>query len=315
MKKTIFFLALPLIAASCGPKNDPAHTDNSGHSEQPGQQPALIYGVYSDTLPCADCPGILTELAILPDTTYRLSERKLGADGRPANSSLDRGVYSFPSNGHLKLTSRKEGHPEKMFEIGEKQFKSTEALGSQASADLTLDLKEEVKGKKNGEYVYYKTTPFNGHPTMVYSYVKGNDIHIGKAYLDVAPESERAIVAYYASQFNTGCEGEACTLAEALGMDEASMKTVANKWMPAETLHPKRADAQLALLFIMQNGNQYQVNYNVMGQDNSMMSATDVFILKDNQFTVEHKAQTAQGSKENKPSVKSEKKPSGRSKG
>lgn len=311
MNKTLLFLALPVFLASCGSNGGDKTGAAEGQTDSPTTSTEITFGIYSDTLPCADCNGILTELIILPDTTYRLSERKIGPDGRPSGSGLDRGVYSFPADGKIKLTSRGQGNPERILEIGDRTFRFTDVQATANMNDLTLDLAEEVIGKKGGELVYYKTKPFNGHPTMVYSYVKGNDIHISKAYLDIAPEAEKAIVAYYAAQYNSGCEGNACALSEALKMDDAAMKTLVNKWMPTEALHERNADSHLALLFIVQNGDQFQVNYNVMDKDMMMMGASDVFKLVDNKFEISHQPLTARGQQKKLPNAQ---KPSGRNK-
>lgn len=40
-------------------------------------------GYYSDTLPCLDCPGILTDLWVRSDSTFILQERRLGHDSIP----------------------------------------------------------------------------------------------------------------------------------------------------------------------------------------------------------------------------------------
>lgn len=40
-------------------------------------------GLYSGTLPCADCPGILTELELRPDSIFILRERYLERDSVP----------------------------------------------------------------------------------------------------------------------------------------------------------------------------------------------------------------------------------------
>ena len=42
-----------------------------------------LAGYYADTLPCASCTGIYTELAILDDSTYFLSESYLGEQQQP----------------------------------------------------------------------------------------------------------------------------------------------------------------------------------------------------------------------------------------
>lgn len=45
--------------------------------------PAKWVGLYSNTLPCADCPGILTELELKADSFFVLRERYLERDSVP----------------------------------------------------------------------------------------------------------------------------------------------------------------------------------------------------------------------------------------
>jgi copper homeostasis protein (lipoprotein) len=45
--------------------------------------PADWVGLYADTLPCADCPGILTQLDLRPDSLFILRERYLERDSIP----------------------------------------------------------------------------------------------------------------------------------------------------------------------------------------------------------------------------------------
>ncbi|MEB2340552.1 MAG: copper resistance protein NlpE N-terminal domain-containing protein [Flavobacteriia bacterium] len=81
MKPVRFIPACLVILASC-----------QGNQEQePTPAPALApvvpvvewTGLYADTLPCADCPGILTQLDLRADSTYVLRERYLERDSIP----------------------------------------------------------------------------------------------------------------------------------------------------------------------------------------------------------------------------------------
>ena len=44
-------------------------------------------GLYADTLPCADCPGILTQLDLRADSTYVMRDRYLERDSIPYGTS------------------------------------------------------------------------------------------------------------------------------------------------------------------------------------------------------------------------------------
>lgn len=79
MKHAPFFL---LLLAACGSPSEPVATveqDTTDRTQQAIDWP----GYYSDTLPCADCPGILTDLWVRSDSTFILHERYLDRDSIP----------------------------------------------------------------------------------------------------------------------------------------------------------------------------------------------------------------------------------------
>lgn len=83
MKQRHSFFAILILFASCG-------YENTGEKapvtvpETPAVRPEVNWvGFYADTLPCADCPGILTQLELRADSTFVLRERYLDRDSIP----------------------------------------------------------------------------------------------------------------------------------------------------------------------------------------------------------------------------------------
>lgn len=66
------FLALALVWG-CADKNNSANNNNSEVPDMHTSEIALDWlGTYSGILPCADCPGIATDLVLKPDNSYLL---------------------------------------------------------------------------------------------------------------------------------------------------------------------------------------------------------------------------------------------------
>lgn len=62
-------------------------------------------GVYKGSLPCADCPGIITELTLNSDKTYILSSQAENKDKQPR---LFKGTFTWNETGNI-ITLDAEG--------------------------------------------------------------------------------------------------------------------------------------------------------------------------------------------------------------
>ena len=138
MKKlSILLVALVSIALiSCNnAKQKKTETPDMHTSEM-----ALDYhGVYEGTLPCADCEGIKTKLAINDDNTFVLNSEYLGEENATFE---DKGTY-FIENGEILVTQEEDGE--------QKYYKLQE--GSLAQLDTN---KKPVEGEMAPFYVLTK---------------------------------------------------------------------------------------------------------------------------------------------------------------
>ena len=138
MKKlSILLVALVSITLiSCNnAKQKKAETPDMHTSEM-----ALDYhGVYEGTLPCADCEGIKTKLAINDDNTFVLNSEYLGEENATFE---DKGTY-FIENGEILVTQEEDGE--------QKYYKLQE--GSLAQLDAN---KKPVEGEMAPFYVLTK---------------------------------------------------------------------------------------------------------------------------------------------------------------
>lgn len=97
-------------------------------------------GIYQDTIPCADCPGIKTTLTINEDNTF-----KYQAEYLERNTSLnDSGSFTWTNNGgniHLKGSSIKT-----YYKVGENILILTDSLGNNLEgANMSLYNLQKIK--------------------------------------------------------------------------------------------------------------------------------------------------------------------------
>ena len=101
MKYVLPFLLCVVIAA-CGGGNNPSTVD-TGADSTVGAKPtgfavAQLAGVFYDTLPCADCPGIATKVYLKPDQTFVMERDYVGK-----NVAYETGTWAI-SDSLLHLT-------------------------------------------------------------------------------------------------------------------------------------------------------------------------------------------------------------------
>lgn len=82
---------LPIIAAlvACSspqPERDTLGADSTARTVEVPAVPPSWPGYYTDTMPCADCPGILTDLWVRSDSTFILQQRYLDRDTVPVGT-------------------------------------------------------------------------------------------------------------------------------------------------------------------------------------------------------------------------------------
>lgn len=104
MKLSKLFLALVLFigVVGCNSKVDNQKDAQTTTDSIAAVTPSYI-GSFEGTLPCADCPGIKTDLTIREDSTYDLRSEYL--EREPNNIIETSGVYSILANGVIELVT------------------------------------------------------------------------------------------------------------------------------------------------------------------------------------------------------------------
>ncbi len=146
MKNNLFpTLCFLFVIFSCNPKTETREAETETIKEFPetiempiptgdNSQNALDWaGSYEGTLPCADCEGIETTLALNDDLTYQMNTNYLGR-----NDALEEetsGTFSWDENGAV-ITLENKTEAENRFKIGEGRIWALDSNGDMITGDL-----------------------------------------------------------------------------------------------------------------------------------------------------------------------------------
>ena len=123
--------------------NSSQDNNNQVQSEQPVTKENVF--LYIGTLPCADCPGIRTEVMLhYNDMTYKLSERYLEKDD--ALPYLYEGVFSETSRDDkviIKLEMPENGGVRFYHKTGNRQLIMLDQQGESIGSTLDYSLNQE----------------------------------------------------------------------------------------------------------------------------------------------------------------------------
>jgi len=124
-------------------------------------------GTYNGTLPCADCPGILTELTLNNDNSYNLKTKYLGRDSTAEEES---GNFSWNKEGNTITLATAKNRPAQ-YQVGENKITQLNRSGKTITGALaenyvlTKQASNMDGGKKsNAELAetYWKLTELMG---------------------------------------------------------------------------------------------------------------------------------------------------------
>jgi copper homeostasis protein (lipoprotein) len=115
--RQLSLLLLTTLLVACGSDPAPATDTPATVIDTIAATPVVTEwpGYYDDTLPCADCPGILTQLWVRSDSTFILRERYLDRDplpvGRLGNWTIIYGQLALrmPDGGFMRFQGAEKG--------------------------------------------------------------------------------------------------------------------------------------------------------------------------------------------------------------
>jgi uncharacterized lipoprotein NlpE involved in copper resistance len=112
---------------------DEMSSQNYDYDSDNNSRNAIDYeGLYSGTIPCADCEGSFTELIIKPNNQFSISTRYLGTGNDEVFSKS--GNYRWIDGNRIELIGI-ESEPNKYF-IGENQVWQLDMEGDRITGDL-----------------------------------------------------------------------------------------------------------------------------------------------------------------------------------
>jgi heat shock protein HslJ len=124
-------LILMITVMSCKTGEKTTKTVGDGHNSQNSLDWA---GTYRDTLPCADCEGILIEIVLKTDLTYESATKYLGKDG---DISRSKGNFSWNKEGSTITLEGVDGTKESnQFKVGENKLQKLDMDGKVITGNL-----------------------------------------------------------------------------------------------------------------------------------------------------------------------------------
>ena len=120
------FLAMALLGATALAACQPNPPDLAHNSQNALDWP----GRYEGGLPCADCPGLKTELSLYKDGSYRLNETYL----EKSKPMLSRGTFTWDQSGSI-ITLKGKGEARR-FKVGEGRLWQLDTEGREIKGPL-----------------------------------------------------------------------------------------------------------------------------------------------------------------------------------
>ena len=170
MKKHLFFFVVAgcVLSFNCNNKTTKGKSGETDASHNSAN--SLDWqGTYKGTLPCADCPGILTELKLNNDNTYILKTKYMGKD---SIAQEETGNFSWNKEGNtITLTTARNRSGQYL--VAENKITQLDRSGNKITGVLaenyvlTKQANNMESGKKsNAELVetYWKLTEIMGKP-------------------------------------------------------------------------------------------------------------------------------------------------------
>lgn len=290
-KFVMWTMAVMMGIWGCGGNTADSHSDSGPSMDDISVK---ISGVYADTLTGdIDNQRVVMEVTLNADSTFSLTRYTItSSEGQPVPVKGPRQVLSgifLPRDNwkKIKLTSKDDGGHATCFEILPDAIKLLNEDESPIAKPGNFTLKRAAKAVMNvGQYMLsYDQKPFSHYPVQVFLRTSGNHIRIHKAYLDVAKEYERAILAYYGLKYNPGCDEAGCSMDMALGLNQDQMKSLVQNQMSdmneflngvSEPVNRQR----LSMILINKSPRGYQVHVGYIDASDHNYTSVDEFALE-----------------------------------
>ena len=133
----------PTAAEAAPAPVDVTPTDENLSSDNPGFDMKGFAGTFSGTLPCADCPGIDTTLALNPDGTYEINQTYQDSDG--AAIRMD-GTWTVEADDRqIRLDPNSKSEQDSLFAItSQQEITQLDSEGKPAESGLDYSLDRQA---------------------------------------------------------------------------------------------------------------------------------------------------------------------------
>ncbi len=159
MKKLNALILFTLTVVITGCKSTQQTTGKETQTTMDNSRTSLDWdGYYVGTLPCADCPGIMTEMELNADQTFSLKETYLERDVAPLVSE---GTFSWNKQGST-ITLNSNDNATSSYLVGENTLIRLDRKGNRITGPLAKHYelkKEQIKVADT----HWKLTELNGH--------------------------------------------------------------------------------------------------------------------------------------------------------
>lgn len=92
--RLLLMAANAILSSACSEQQNSSQISAEKKTKNFREIPAWT-GVFQDTLPCADCPGLITWLELFPDGKYKRISTRIGFDDVFSNTYSTRGKWQF----------------------------------------------------------------------------------------------------------------------------------------------------------------------------------------------------------------------------
>lgn len=156
IRQLVILIITTLVFIACsGPRRINANLPNE-HTTQNSLDWA---GVYSGSLPCADCGYIDTELVLNVDKTYTLST--IYGKKNVSHPEIINGKFAW-IEGQIKLEGIVEGTRPTMYKVEENQIRQLDMQGKEIKGDLAQQYVLKKNGNRLVEDKEWKIVEING---------------------------------------------------------------------------------------------------------------------------------------------------------
>lgn len=133
---------------------------NTANSDSHATQNSLDWqGTYFGVTPCADCPGIETEITLTNDQNYVLTRKYIDNEG----TDTVKGTFSWEGN-QIKLAGIKKGEAPSMYKVEEGKIKQLDLKGNEIKGQLAQNYILTKNGNLNVEDKKWKLIELFGKP-------------------------------------------------------------------------------------------------------------------------------------------------------